>query len=237
MKATYLRFGRGESLNSLKAKNYGKFPLTGAAKDLGVSTSAFKAGISKADIIPCEWHHVGKFATAVDFFDTEECDNSYLFWIGAMQFYKTKTKKQLMFSYAKHAYHLNTLEQMSSNTGKFNRHNKSVYTRRREIADKYPELNLNIGGKWVKHLNGEPLRLFLLEKKKELFKKKIKANLQCKVTFNAPKVSKSTRFEVLKAKFGNSHFKAIRTFLKKNNLPLFEHNYKMAQKLILEKSV
>jgi hypothetical protein len=66
MTATYFKHGAGKSLNARRAESYGKFPATTAAKVLGITTALLKEISS-----PCEWHHVGKFATKCDYFDTD----------------------------------------------------------------------------------------------------------------------------------------------------------------------
>lgn len=70
MTATYFRHGAGRSLNGRHAENEGKEPLTRAVKTL-----AALGGITQrearevfAAIGPCEWHHVGKFASACDYY-------------------------------------------------------------------------------------------------------------------------------------------------------------------------
>lgn len=85
MTATYFRQGAGRSLNARTAEREGKHPLTRAAKAMGISVAAFRAGLANSGIGACEWHHVGKFAMACDYYDTNECGSSYLFWRGAMR--------------------------------------------------------------------------------------------------------------------------------------------------------
>lgn len=87
MIASYIYEGRGQSHRAAEAKNDGRFPKTLAAKELGISVKAFDAGVKNSDIISTEWHHVGKFATPVPFYDTEEYRKDYKFWIGVSTAY------------------------------------------------------------------------------------------------------------------------------------------------------
>lgn len=96
MKATYLRFGRGESLNSIAAKGDGKWPKSHAARVLGVSQKAFMAGIVASGISSCEWHHTGKYATVTEFWDTEEIASDQEFWRGAAAAYKGRRREELL---------------------------------------------------------------------------------------------------------------------------------------------
>lgn len=57
-------------------------PAIHAAKALGVSLEAFRAGTARANLETTEWHHVGKFANRVEFWDTEELEHAPLFWAG-----------------------------------------------------------------------------------------------------------------------------------------------------------
>ena len=72
--ASYLRYGRGKSLRALEAESNGCFPLTTAAKvlaeRLGCSRAVARAALEF--IGPGEAHHVGKFATLVDYYDTRD---------------------------------------------------------------------------------------------------------------------------------------------------------------------
>jgi hypothetical protein len=72
-KATYLRHGRGQSLNSIEAKNDGRHPASYFAKSLG-------QGVTAADIITAcgrgEWHHTGAYANRTFFYDSDEIAES-----------------------------------------------------------------------------------------------------------------------------------------------------------------
>lgn len=71
------------------AEAEGRYSLTRAAKEMGLSSVAFKAGLAKAGYRSTEWHHVGKYANTVDYYDTTELQDNIMFWIGA----KTKANK------------------------------------------------------------------------------------------------------------------------------------------------
>ncbi len=72
-KATYLRHGRGQSLNSIKAKDEGRLPASYFAKELG-------QGITAADIINAcgkgEWHHTGAFASRTNFYEIDDIEDN-----------------------------------------------------------------------------------------------------------------------------------------------------------------
>lgn len=85
--------GFSRSVRATQAEAEGKFPKTTAAKELGLSVKAFTAGCDRAGISACEWHHVSKYANAVDFYDTHECRASAAFWVGAGQAYKAKANR------------------------------------------------------------------------------------------------------------------------------------------------
>ena len=63
--AGYTGFSRSERATAAEVE--GRLPLTKAAKATGVSAARIEAFIE-----PCEWHHVGKYAQRVDFYDTDE---------------------------------------------------------------------------------------------------------------------------------------------------------------------
>lgn len=75
------------SFNAEQAENENRYPLTRAAEHLGISVKSFKNGLDKAEIKPNEWHHVGKFANKVDYYDVSENSEivqSIAFWDGAI---------------------------------------------------------------------------------------------------------------------------------------------------------
>lgn len=69
MSATYLKHGRGESLNSIAAKEEGRKPASYWVKEIG-------HGVTAKDIATVigigEWHHTGSFANRTPFYDAEE---------------------------------------------------------------------------------------------------------------------------------------------------------------------
>lgn len=78
-----------KSYNAEYAEEDGRFPRTRAAAALGLSTKAFDAGCVRAGYVTSEWHHVGKYANKVDYYDTNELAANPLFWLGA----RTKTNR------------------------------------------------------------------------------------------------------------------------------------------------
>jgi len=78
------------SYNASEAEREGRFPLTKAAEYLGVSVAAMKKGMKHADYTTSEWHHVGKYANRIDYYDANYLYNDYKFWFGAM----TKSNKK-----------------------------------------------------------------------------------------------------------------------------------------------
>lgn len=91
--ATYYSHGRGRSWGAEDAEQYGRFPQTRAAEYLGVSIKAFRAGCAACGYHSTEWHHVGKYAARIDYYDTHEVKNDPKFWRGCAEAYKSKAKK------------------------------------------------------------------------------------------------------------------------------------------------
>src|ERR1039458_4330994 len=88
------------SYNATAAEGEQRFPRTRAASFLGLSTAAFDAGCKKANYTTGEWHHVGKYANEVYYYDTTELRANPLFWLGAKtknnaNFCETKRKMAL----------------------------------------------------------------------------------------------------------------------------------------------
>lgn len=88
------------SLRAELAEGDGKFPITRAAAHLGVSVKAFKAGCDAMGYRTSEWHHVGKYANMVDYWDTNECRSSVEFWRGAAAAYASKKKQAELIAIA-----------------------------------------------------------------------------------------------------------------------------------------
>jgi hypothetical protein len=82
MRSAYYRRNNSysRSYNAERAEQENRLPRTRAAAHLGVSVKMFDAACDAAGISTSEWHHVGKYANRVDYWDTEECNNSYDFW-------------------------------------------------------------------------------------------------------------------------------------------------------------
>lgn len=101
------------SCNAEVAESQDRFPLTRAAQYLGLSSAAFKAGLSNAGISTNEWHHVGKYANRVDYYDVSldsEIVNSFKFWKGAI----TKANKALCLENMKRIAHASMLEKTAA---------------------------------------------------------------------------------------------------------------------------
>ena len=99
--ASYYSHGRGRSWGAEEAEQYGRYPRTRAAEYLGVSVKAFRAGCIASRYTSSEWHHVGKYASMVDYYDTEELKNDPKFWRGCAEAYKSKAKKAELEAKAK----------------------------------------------------------------------------------------------------------------------------------------
>lgn len=81
------------SYNAECAENEGRLPRLRAAKELGISAKAFDVGYSSGDYTTSEWHHVGKYANKIDYYDTNEILIDFNFWLAVKKFYKTKKMK------------------------------------------------------------------------------------------------------------------------------------------------
>lgn len=77
MTATYLHKGQGKSDNAYHAQSSGRWPLTRAVKIIAEEIKPFYKIPQRIIrqwlemIGACEWHHVGKYATECDYYDTE----------------------------------------------------------------------------------------------------------------------------------------------------------------------
>lgn len=84
----------GKSTRASEAEMEGRFSRSKSAAHLGISLKAFDAGCEHCGYRSTEWHHLGKYATPIDFFDTKELAADFKFWIGAAGAYtrgQTKT--------------------------------------------------------------------------------------------------------------------------------------------------
>ena len=77
MAATYLRKGQGKSDRAYRAQSRGRWPLTRAVQIVYDEIRPYY-NVTKKKIRewleamgPCEWHHVGSYATPCDYFDTK----------------------------------------------------------------------------------------------------------------------------------------------------------------------
>ena len=86
------------SYNASAAEAEGRLPRTRAAAELRVSVAAFDAGCDAAGYSSREWHHVGKYANQVDYYDVEELRLSPDFWHGAAQKYKGAAKRAALMA-------------------------------------------------------------------------------------------------------------------------------------------
>lgn len=93
--AFYARNGSfSRSYNAECAEDEGRLPRTRAAKHLGLSLAAFDAGCAEVGYIATEWHHVGKYAARIDYYDTERLREQPEFWRGAASAYKSTAKRE-----------------------------------------------------------------------------------------------------------------------------------------------
>lgn len=81
------------SYNAEVAEDEGRLPRSRAAASLGLSVAAFDAGCAAVNYRATEWHHVGKFAVRVDYYDCTELDENPEFWRGAAAAYKSAKKQ------------------------------------------------------------------------------------------------------------------------------------------------
>ena len=72
--ASYLRKGQGESDNAINAKYNNKWPLTHAIKIIASELDVTQVLARKIieSFAPCEWHHSGKYARRVNFYNVSE---------------------------------------------------------------------------------------------------------------------------------------------------------------------
>ena len=102
--AFYSRAGSySRSYNAEVAEAEGRLPRTRAAAALGVSTTAFDAGCRAAGYVATEWHHVGKYANRVDYYDCDELRRSPEFWQGAAEQYRGAAKRAALMQVAAEA--------------------------------------------------------------------------------------------------------------------------------------
>jgi hypothetical protein len=81
------------SYNAHVAEEQGRLPKSRAAKKLNISVPAFEAACKAINYFPTEWHHVGKYAKRVVYYDTDWLQSSQEFWENAANFYNSKIKK------------------------------------------------------------------------------------------------------------------------------------------------
>lgn len=77
MIATYLRKGQGKSNNAYYAERQGRYPLTVAVRVISRSIKGYYKISQQVirnwleELGPCEYHHVGRYANCVDYYDTK----------------------------------------------------------------------------------------------------------------------------------------------------------------------
>jgi len=100
VRTTYAYYSRAgsfsRSYNAEVAEEEGRLPRTRAAKRFGLSAAAFDAGCEAAEYQPCEWHHVGRYAVAVDYYDCETLAADPRFWEGAAAAYKSAARRAMV---------------------------------------------------------------------------------------------------------------------------------------------
>lgn len=96
MKRTIYKNGNSKSANAEYAEDNGRYPLTTAAKKLGITPALFKKAIEFCNYRTNEWHHVSKYANKVDYYDTVELLCNYKFIV----FLKNRAKDNRLFVYA-----------------------------------------------------------------------------------------------------------------------------------------
>ncbi len=108
--AYYTRNGSySRSYNAENAEADGRLPRTRAAAHLGVSVKAFDAGRMACGYTSTEWHHVGKYAAMVDYYDTNTLEADPEFWKGCAEAYASKKKKAELM--ARHAEGMESLRE------------------------------------------------------------------------------------------------------------------------------
>lgn len=80
------------SYNAQVAESSGRYPRTRAARNMGLSVKLFDLGCKAIGYTPTEWHHVGKYANEVVYYDTTAIDN-YAFWLAIVKITRG-TRKQ-----------------------------------------------------------------------------------------------------------------------------------------------
>jgi hypothetical protein len=72
------------SLGAEEAEKEGRFPRTRAAAALGLTVRAFDVACTAIGYYATEWHHVGKYANEVYYYDTEYLNENEEFWVAAL---------------------------------------------------------------------------------------------------------------------------------------------------------
>lgn len=93
--AYYSRNGSySRSAGAEEAEAQGRLPRLRAAKAMGLSVAAFDAGCAAVEYHPTEYHHVGKYAREIIYFDVEALRDNRKFFAAAAATYKSKNKRE-----------------------------------------------------------------------------------------------------------------------------------------------
>ena len=86
MRQRWARYGNGysRSVNAECAEADGRLPRTRAAESLGLSVRAFDTGCAEARYTATEWHHVGRYASEIYYYDCNALADDPAFWKGAL---------------------------------------------------------------------------------------------------------------------------------------------------------
>lgn len=85
-----------KSAGAAEAESEGRYPLTVAAKKLGLTARAFRAGCASAKYNCAEWHHTGSYARRTDYYDVAVLAANADFWRGAARKYGAKKAAEIL---------------------------------------------------------------------------------------------------------------------------------------------
>ena len=211
----------------------GKMPATRAAIEWGFrSAKSLRAWISN-----CEWHHVGKYANAVDYYDVaawlEDVAGNYtLAELSGLSSALTTRGRELIMAEAVSRIVASNLKPAS----RFNRRGKSRIDRFIEVGvSPWSEYSGQLSGgefnAWVT-AKKEKVRRAAIERKVAEFKAKIAENLSWK---NPAIPKRERRLNRLESLCGNHAASYVREEIKARKIPLTEANWKMVHASLYEK--
>jgi hypothetical protein len=211
------------------AELQGKMPASRAAQTWG-----FKSAKDLRAVVPTnEWHHVGKYANCVDYYDVAGFieDLSDFSELAGIRQHLTKRGIKVFLAEAVAQIVASNLKPIRI----FRCRNKSRLNRVNELRDRH---GIEIGWRYQGPLSGPDLEAEIrrlkaeqIETKRALFKTKIKNNLRP----SEPRRHDSTfkpRLYALAAKFGNYRLKRIASTLSNSRIPLTEANFLEIQKSV-----